>query len=285
MVAEQARHLVRRLEVALGIGEQQRGRLVDPHMLADAGQHVLQRPPVGMMVVDVVGRQRLDPGSKRELGQAREPRGIVAGMAVGEGQIEIAPPVLPQPDGQLGEGRIRRLGRQQCQHLPGTVGQHVVQRQRAAALGRQPLAVGEQRAEPGIGRLVGRPAQERGAVHQIEPAADQEAEAAGLGLRMRPHDAGQAVAVGERQAGEPQRLRLHDQLLRVRGAAQEAEIGGGLQLGIAHGLGIAGHGHRRRRYVPALFRKAHARRRGDDRGAPPTVLASTAPDGRRPARG
>src|SRR6478752_1898225 len=42
--------------------------------------------------------------------------------------------------------------------------------------------------------------------------------------KMRPHHAGNRVAVGEAKPREPNRLRLQDQLFRMRGAAQEREI-------------------------------------------------------------
>ena len=243
MVPEQARHLVRRFEVALGIGVQERRRVPDPHMLADAGEHVLQRPPVGVVVVDIVGRERPDPGVAREARELGEAGGIVAGIAMGQGEIQAAPPMPVQAGRQPSEIGIGRLGREQREQLPLVVGEHVLQRQRAMALGRQPLAVGQQRAEPRIGRPVGRPAQQGSAVDQIEAAADQEAQTTGLGLLMRADDAGQAVAVGERQARETQRLRLHDQLLGMRGAAQEAEVGGGLQLGVGgHAASAASSG-------------------------------------------
>ena len=235
MVAEQAGHLLGRLEVALGVGEQQGCRLGDPRMLADAGDHVLQRPAVGVVVVDVVGRERPGAGGGGELGEPGQALGVVAGVAMRQDEIEL-PPAPPQPAGQLGEGRIRRVGRQKREHLPLVMGQHILQRQGAAGLGRPQLAVGQERAEPRIGRFVGGPAEQRGAADKVEPAADQEAQARFLGLLMRPDDAGEAVAVGEREAGETQGLGLYHQLLGMRGAPQEAEVRGDLQ------LGVGGHG-------------------------------------------
>src|SRR6185312_9780108 len=43
---------------------------------------------------------------------------------------------------------------------------------------------------------------------------------------MGAHDAGDRIAVGESDAGELRAGRLHHQLLRVRGSAQEREIRG-----------------------------------------------------------
>ena len=62
---EQPRHLGAGLEVALGIGGEARPGRVERRALADAGQHVGERPPLGCVHGDVVG------GDER---QARAPR-------------------------------------------------------------------------------------------------------------------------------------------------------------------------------------------------------------------
>jgi hypothetical protein len=43
---EQPRHFLRRLQMSLGIRLQRQPRLIDAAAEADAGHHVLQRPPV-----------------------------------------------------------------------------------------------------------------------------------------------------------------------------------------------------------------------------------------------
>ena len=69
----------------------------------------------------------------------------------------------------------------------------------AVGLAAAPLAERQQPAQPGIGRPVGRIDQERGAIGQIEPAADDQPDAGRLGRLMGADDAGEAVAVGDRQ--------------------------------------------------------------------------------------
>ena len=54
-VGEQARHLVRGLEVALGVGVKPVAGLKDGAVLADAGEHVLQGPAGGAVGVHVIG--------------------------------------------------------------------------------------------------------------------------------------------------------------------------------------------------------------------------------------
>ena len=56
---------------------------------------------------------------------------------------------------------------------------------------------------------------------------------------MAADDAGKRVAVGDRDAGKPEPRRRRDQLLRMRAAAQEGEIGGDGK------LGEGGHGRAR----------------------------------------
>ena len=65
-----------------------------------------------------------------------------------------------------------------------------------------------------------------------------------LGRRVRAHHAGQRVAVGDADGGQPQLRRLPDHLLRMRGPAQEREVGGGHQLGEG--------GHTPRDVIPGL---------------------------------
>ena len=83
----------------------------------------------------------------------------------------------------------------------------------------------------------------RRAVGEHEPRADRELQlrrfvpaSSALVLVSRPyvraHHAGDRIAVGDAEAGEAERLGLLDQLLRMRAAAQEGEIGGDGKLGI-----------------------------------------------------
>ena len=68
MVAEQPDHLGRRLQMALGVGGKAKTGFVDRAVLADAGQHVLQRPPLRAVVEHVVGRDQRNAGAACEAG-------------------------------------------------------------------------------------------------------------------------------------------------------------------------------------------------------------------------
>ena len=124
---------------------------------------------------------------------------------------------------------VRVARRQRDQHLPLGVGRHVVRVEHATSLGRAPLAEGEQAAEAAVGGAVTRIAEEREPAGKVEPRAGEEPQARSLrchslGCDVGTHRAGQRVAVGDADGGEPEfRSPLH-QLVGVGGAAQEAEV-------------------------------------------------------------
>ena len=99
----------------------------------------------------------------------------------------------------------------------------------AFALGRAALAEGQQPRQPAIGGAVRGIGEQARAVAQVEAAADDEPDPDLFRRMMRAHDAGQAVAVGDRDRLMAERGRGQHQLVRMRGAAQEREIGGDLQ--------------------------------------------------------
>ena len=87
------------------------------------------------------------------------------------------------------------------------------------------------RARRGLGA---RPRQlaRRCRVRQLHLAADDEPHLQAIDLGVGAHDAGQRALVGDRQRAVAQRLRPRDQLLGVRGAAQEAEVAAAVKLGV-----------------------------------------------------
>ena len=90
MACEQARHLGARLEMALGIGDQTIARLVDRAVLADAGEHVLERPPRGRVVEHVASGHERRAAGISELGQRLDARAVVAAIEVLRGKITRA---------------------------------------------------------------------------------------------------------------------------------------------------------------------------------------------------
>ena len=97
------------------------------------------------------------------------------------------------------------------------------------------LAEGEQAGEPRPAGAVLGPDQQRGAVHQVEPAAGDQPHA---GRRRRRASALTSpptrVAVGDAERGIAEQGGGREQFLRAGDAAQEAEMAGDLELDIGH---------------------------------------------------
>src|SRR5215472_19252600 len=98
------------------------------------------------------------------------------------------------------------------------------------AFGCAALAEGQELRQPAIGGAVFGKGEKARAVAQIEAAADDEAEPDLFCGVMGTYDAGEAVAVGDRDRLVTERGGGHHQLVRMRGTAQKREIGGDLQL-------------------------------------------------------
>ena len=69
MAFEQARHLLRRFEVPLGIGLQAQARVVDRAFLADAGEHVLQGTAMGRVIEHAAGGDEGNTDARGKIGE------------------------------------------------------------------------------------------------------------------------------------------------------------------------------------------------------------------------
>src|SRR5262245_7557377 len=111
----------------------------------------------------------------------------------------------------------------------------------ALALGRAAAAEAQETGEPAIRGAIDGEAEKAVAAAKIEPRADDEFDSRFLRLDMRAHDAGQRVAVGDGDGLQAQRRRLPHQLLGMRAAAEETEIGRDLKLGVGgHAASLSG---------------------------------------------
>ena len=114
------------------------------------------------------------------------------------------------------------------------MGGDIVEMERAFPLLGAALAEREQAAEPAVSGAVRWIGEQARRIVEIEARADDEFDAADFACgKMRAHHAGKRVAVGDGDCREPERLRRRHQLLGVRAAAQEGEIGGDVELGVA----------------------------------------------------
>ena len=101
-IGEQPRHFVRGFEMALGIGLREKARGLERGCLADAGEHVGERAPLGRMHERVIGRDQRRPNRARERNPPREPAAHV--RAIGEARAD--PQALAEGLAQKAEGRI-----------------------------------------------------------------------------------------------------------------------------------------------------------------------------------
>ncbi|GJD81874.1 hypothetical protein NBEOAGPD_5130 [Methylobacterium gregans] len=240
VVCEEPGHRVRRLQVALGIGLEAVAGLGQGAALADAGDDVLKRPPVRMVVERVRHRHERGAEPVADLGEAPEPGALVAAPPVAAGEIGPAGRRLGEPRETV-EECVRRLdaalGRQRDQDLSGRGPEHRVEAEAAFAFPGAPVARREQAAEPAVGRAIHRVGDRLEPVLGDEAHARQEADPPGLGIagparppgfhprrRVGAHQTGRGVAVRDADGGEPVSQRLLDVFLGVRGAAQEGEV-------------------------------------------------------------
>ncbi len=100
------------------------------------------------------------------------------------------------------------------------------------------LAERKQPAEARIGRAVGWIDEDGHTVGEIEAAAHNQAHAGLFGGLMGADDAGEAVAVGDRQRRDAELSGLGEQFLAGTRPAQKTEMRGALQL---HVMSAAGH--------------------------------------------
>jgi hypothetical protein len=89
-IAEEPCHLGGRLEIALGIDGKPPSGLIDRQVLADAGQHILQFPPVGVVIEHVVDGNERHVRLPCDLCAARQPRAVIAAIEHVGGQPHAA---------------------------------------------------------------------------------------------------------------------------------------------------------------------------------------------------
>ena len=236
---EQARHLGGGLQPALGVGLQPEPRLVDRAALADAGQDVLQGPPAGVVVEHLARRDQGRAGRGAQglqPGQLLQVAGAVAAHAPQPGRPPPGRRQRLEPPGKVRRPGLPRRGGQDNGQLALRMVQEVAEGQVAPALGRPPLAQGQETGQPAPGRpVLGIADQVRRPVGEDQPRAGQHLQGAARPASRRPgpDDAGHAVAVGDPQGLQAQGGGGLHQLLGVRGGAQEGEVAGRRQLGVA----------------------------------------------------
>ncbi len=195
----------------------------------------MQRQPVAAVIMHIAGRHQR---------HARPP---------GQRRKTIEPPLVVRPQRQLGQkitaiaeqlaitgqitllGGILRIGLgnhhagQQTGGMPGHVGKIGGER---AFVG-PPAALGDQARQAAIRRAIGHPQHDRRRVAGRDFGADDQFQLDLFGGAVSPHDAGQAIAIGDRQRGIAQLGGAQHQLIGMRGPFQKRKVGFAMQLGIA----------------------------------------------------
>ena len=223
-----------RAQVALGIGRKARAQLLHRRVQADRAQRVGERLALGDVHLDAAAGDHRQPEPGGELVEVQ-----VAVLFVGEEQ-QFDPE--PEPPGEQraqrlapGEQCLRGAGaRQPDRQAVARVQLEVAQPQRVLALGAAPARQRDQTRELGVGAPVGRQQHQQQFALEAELGADDQLQAVLARRHVGLDHAGQRAFVGDRERAVALPCGLGDQLLGVRGAAQEAEIADAVQFGVGH---------------------------------------------------
>jgi hypothetical protein len=229
---EEPLHLLDRLQIAISVALASVAELVDGDVVPDAGHNVLKHATGGLVEEHVVRHHRRHTDRLRHLRQLIEPELIVRAAAQCQREIGAVWEGIAQAS-KVYRREIVRLIRHEHGDESFRVGHDIVPVEDALGLAAPLLADRQQPAQPGIGSAVRRVDQDRHAVGEVEPAADDQSNPCRLRCLMRPDDAGQRIPVDDAQRFDPARFRLGEQFLRRRCSAKEAEVRGDLKLGIA----------------------------------------------------
>ena len=83
---KQASHLLGRFKISLIVGKQAVAGIVNRATVANAGKNILKRPPGGVVIVNVVGRQQGDAEGFGERGEVLEIGRVIAAIKRGSRQ-------------------------------------------------------------------------------------------------------------------------------------------------------------------------------------------------------
>ena len=122
---EQPLHLVGRFQMPLGIGLQAEAGFLDRHMLADAGQDVLQRAPLRRVIEHIVGGDQGQAMLRAELGELADPSCVIAAIEMADGEMRAPADIVAELLQERGEALVDLLRRQRHQLLAEAMIQHV----------------------------------------------------------------------------------------------------------------------------------------------------------------
>ena len=242
-VGEQAVERRRRLEVVLAIGAQQCARSVQGGAVADAGDHVLQRAPLAVVVEHLGGGCQRHPEAAAAGAHPALDGGVAGQPVAGDQTVEAARKRLPELHRALPPALAVAVaapiagGGEQAAALPqgnqaAGMGAHLVPAYPALSLGAAQPPARDEPAQVGVAGAVLDQQDEDdgagvgivGAVGDGDLRADDQARTGAAGGDVSAHDAVDAVPVGEHQGGNAQFPAALHQLLGVAGPLQEGKI-------------------------------------------------------------
>ena len=241
----QPREARARSQVALAVREQRLPGLRQRAADADRGQRVLQRAPAARVHVHVAGGEQRQARGAPQRHRRLEARRIVGAQVALHRDPRVARKAPGHETREVRTGpRAHALSRAQRRGQQREAAAQTVREVRAgdAVLplpGPAPGA-GDQRRQPPVAVTVAGQQHQPLAVVQRQLAAHDEVQPALLRRLVGAHHAGQRALVGDRQRAVAEAARRQHQLLRVRGAGEEAEVAEAVQLGVVRDGGHDG---------------------------------------------
>ncbi len=229
---EPALHLGRRLEGPVHEPLAPVAQRVDRGLLADRGDHVLQRSAFGRMIENIPGGDRAQAILRCHGRQLVQPDRVVGPAAKGQG----AKAARAEDVGDVGHlaagNRVRPIGQQDRDQTVGMV-RDVGPAEDTAAFAAAGLADREQTSQPAPRGPIGRVEQQGMAFRGLGPRSRDHAHAGRLLTVPSAHDTGNRTPIGETERPMPEQLGGGEQLLGAAGASQEREMARHLQFDIA----------------------------------------------------
>jgi len=205
--------------------------LRDRSLEPDGSQRILQRTATAGMHVDVAGGNERQPQRRCDCGEIGATRRVVSLEQPLDGDPQRLAKARLEPT------RFVCIGHPAWQPQRETAGNAVAQigaRQAIATLDGAAPAARDQRRQVAVAFAIGRQQDQPQAVIEAKLAADDQLEAAFFRFDVRPHDAGKRAFIGDRQRRVAFLPGARNQLFRMRGPTQEAEVGNAVQFGVSH---------------------------------------------------
>ncbi len=181
MVPEQSRHLFRAAQALFGVGLRLFANGVNRPALAHTGQHIRQLPPRSVVHQRLRRRNQRRARALGHLGQSRKP--LFIPPVISRGRRQRGQRAAHQPLQHLRRARPLRQWTRRMQQQPHPLAPllHILHIEMTVALGRPPLADGQQPHQPPPGRAISGQRRHLNPVLQHQPRAGDQ-------LRKRAED-------------------------------------------------------------------------------------------------